>query len=376
MKIVHLYKDYFPPVFGGIEQTVSRLARGQAAAGHEVAVLCSAHGGRRGLEETIDGVQVIRCAEWGRVASAPICPGMPARLARLTADILHLQYPSPPGEVSYLLTHTRTPMVISYQADITRQAAILPLYRPVIEAVLDRARLVMAASPQYIEHSEFLRTRREKCRVVPLGIELDPFESLAPFAGEAAKLRESCGGGPIVLFVGRFRHYKGLRVLLRAMRDVPATLLLVGGGGEEPELRALHRELGLGDRVRFAGTLDERELLVHLAAADVFVLPSISPAEAFGLAMIEAMASGVPVVSTELGTGTSFVNQNGDTGLVVPPSDPVALADAIRTLIADPERRRKMGEAGRLRARTLFSTQKMVSNVLSVYEEALAGTSR
>lgn len=372
MKIVHLYKDYYPPVFGGIEQTVSRLARGQAAAGHNATVLCSAHGGRRDVEETIEGVRVIRCAEWARLASAPVCPGMPGRLARLKADILHLQYPSPPGEVSYLISGRHVPMVVSYQADITRQVAVLPIYRPVIDAVLDRARLIMAASPQYIEHSEFLRSRRGKCRVVPLGIELEPFEQLESFAAEAARLRAAYGGGPLVLFVGRFRYYKGLRVLLRAMVNVPATLVLVGGGGEEAELRVLHRELELGDRVRFAGSLDDRGLRAHLAAADVSVLPSINAAEAFGLAMIEAMAAGIPVVSTELGTGTSFVNQHGETGLVVPPSDPTALAAALRMLVADPALRRTMGEAGRRRARALFSTGRMVASVFKVYEEALA----
>jgi glycosyltransferase involved in cell wall biosynthesis len=377
VKIVHLYKDYFPPVYGGIEVTVSRLARGAVRAGHEVTVLCSGHGARRDVIETVDGVRVIRCAEWARVASTPICPGMPGHLARLEADLLHLQFPSPPGEVSYLLTHSRTPMVMSYQADITSQTAILPFYRPVLDAVLDRAQLLMASSPQYIEYSEFLRRRRDKCRVVPLGIELEPFENLEEFTGAAEGLRARYGGGPIVLFVGRFRYYKGLRVLLRAMQDVPgATLVLVGGGGEQEELEALHRELGLGDRVRFAGSLDDAGLRAHLRAADIFVLPSIHAAEAFGLAMIEAMAAGLPAISTELGTGTSFVNLEGVTGLVVPPGDPIALAGALRALIADPALRRTLGEAGRRRARELFSTERMVANVLQIYDEVLAATRR
>lgn len=372
MKVVHLYKDYYPPVFGGIEQTVSRLARGAVRAGHEVTVLCSAHGARRDLDEVVDGVRVIRCAEWARVASTPICPGMPGRLARLEADVLHLQFPSPPGEVSCLLTHQRTPMVVSYQADITRQAAVLPLYRPVIHAVLGRARVIMAASPQYIEHSAFLRHHRVRCRVVPLGIELEPFANLAGFDAEAAVLRARYGGGPLVIFVGRFRYYKGLRVLLRAMSAVRGTLVLVGGGGEESELRRLHVELGLGNRVHFAGSLDDTGLLAHYRAADVAVLPSILAAEAFGLVLIEAMASGLPVVSTELGTGTSFVNRHGETGLVVPPGDPAALAEALNLLLADPELRQRMGLAGIRRAREVFSADRMVATVLDVYREAVA----
>ena len=375
MRIVHLYKDYYPPVFGGIEQTVSRLALGAARAGHEVTVLCSAHGARRDRDEILDGVRVIRCAEWARAASTPICPGMPGRLARLEADVLHLQFPSPPGEVSCLLAHRRTPMVVSYQADITRQAAVLPFYRPVIHAVLQRARVIMAASPQYIEHSAFLRRYRSKCRVVPLGIELEPYADLARYNTEAAVLRARYGSGPLVIFAGRFRYYKGLRVLLNAMTHVRGTLVLVGGGGEESELRRLHTELGLGNRVYFAGSLDNAGLLAHYRAADVAVLPSILAAEAFGLVLIEAMASGLPVVSTELGTGTSFVNQHGETGLVVLPGDAGALAEALNHLLGNPELRQRMGQAGIRRVRDVFSADRMVATVLDVYRETIASDS-
>lgn len=373
MKIIHLYKDYYPPVFGGIELTVSRLAQGAARAGHEVTVLCSAHGARRDRDEVVDGVRVIRCAEWFRTASTPICPTMPGWLRRLEADVLHLQFPSPPGEVSCLLARRRAPIVVSYQADVTRQTAILRFYRPFIHAVLGRASTIMAASPQYIEHSAFLRRYRSKCRVVPLGIDLGPYAGLARYDAEAAALRSAYGGGPLVLFVGRFRYYKGLRVLLEAMTRVQGTLVLVGGGGEEPELRRLHARLGLGDRVRFAGSLDEAGLLAHYRAADVAVLPSILAAEAFGLVLIEAMASGLPVVSTELGTGTSFVNQHETTGLVVPPGDAGALAAALNRLLADPGLRQRMGEAGRRRAHEMFSAERMVADVLDVYHEVTGG---
>jgi rhamnosyl/mannosyltransferase len=252
---------------------------------------------------------------------------------------------------------------MSYQADITAQKALLPFYRPFLEAVLDRMRVLMASSPQYIEHSQFLRRRREKCRVIPLGIDLEPFEQLERYADDAARLRQQLGGEPLILFVGRFRY-------------VPARLVLVGGGGEERALRALHLELGLGDRVRFAGSLDQAGLLTHLRAADVFVLPSIFAAEAFGLAMIEAMAAGLPVVCTELGTGTSFVNLHEETGLVVPSGDARALAAALNLLIADPGLRRRMGDAGRRRAQAMFSTDSMVEHVLRIYEEVTSGSGR
>jgi rhamnosyl/mannosyltransferase len=341
-----------------------------------VTVLCSAHGARHDRDEFVDGVRVVRCAEWGRVASTPICPGMPGWLARLGADVLHLQFPSPPGEVSFLLAHRHTPMVVSYQADITRQAAVLPLYRPVIHAVLGRARVIMAASPQYIEHSAFLRRYRAKCRVVPLGIDLEPFADLARHDAAASALRARYGGGPLVLFVGRFRYYKGLRVLLRAMSQVRGSLVLVGGGEEEGELRRLRTRLRLEGRVHLAGSLDDAGLLAHYRAADVAVLPSIFAAESFGLVLIEAMASGLPLVSTELGTGTSFVNRHDETGLIVPPGDAAALAAALNRLIDKPALRRRMGEAGVRRAHEVFSADRMVAAVLDIYRDVVARSPR
>jgi len=370
MKVVHIYKDYYPPVFGGIETTLSRMARGAAASGIEVTVLCSANRQRRTTEEVLDGVRIIRCCEWMRIASTPLCPSMPARLARLDADLYHLHFPYPPGDLSWLLKQRDRPLVVTYHSDIIRQVVLRALVAPITHAVLSRARFIMPTSPQYIEHSRVLRRHRERCRVLPHGIDQGRFEAIERLSPAAERLRERyCT--PLVLFVGRFRYYKGLQVLLEAMRQVRGCLVLIGGGCEERKLRALHSRLGLGERVQFADSVDDEALLAHYHAADVFVLPSISAAEAFGLSMIEAMSSGTPVICTELGTGTSFVNQHGQTGLVVPPKDPVALAEAINRLLGDPAERRRLGEAGRLRARSVFSTERMVRDLLGIYAEAV-----
>jgi glycosyltransferase involved in cell wall biosynthesis len=371
MRIVHVYKDYFPPVRGGIEQTIERMARAQVAAGHAVTVLCSAHGGRRTVDEVVDGVRVVRVAEWGRALSAPFCPAMPWHLARLEADLYHLHFPNPTGEVSFLLARPHGALVVSYYSDVVRQAAALPLYGPVIDALLRRADLVLATSAPHVESSAFLRRHRDKCRVVTLGIDLAPFEGLEAHRAAGAALRARYGT-PLVLFVGRLRYYKGLDVLLEAMTRVKGTLVIVGEGPEGHALRDQHRRLGLGAKVVFAGDVDESGLLDHLAAADVGVLPSTLPSEVFGLAMVEMMACGLPVVCTELGTGTSFVNQDGETGLVVPPDNPSALAAALDRLLADPTLRQRMGEAARRRVREHFSTAAMMLGIEAAYTEALA----
>ncbi len=376
MKIVHVYKDYHPPVRGGIEQTIERMARWQAAAGHEVTVLVSASGERRDSVEVIAGVRVVRVAEWARALSSPICPGFPAALAREHADLWHLHSPNPLGEVSFQSVSPAGALLFTYYCDLSRQKSLLPIYGPLVRSLFRRADVLHAISPQALERPDSLVAPfRERFRVVPLGIDSTSFLQLDRTRPGAMVLRARFGD-PFLLFVGRLRHYKGLHVLLAAMADVAAPLVIVGDGPMRDSLRAQARRLGLGDRVHFTGSVSDEELKDYLAGASVGLLPSDSPAEAFGLAMVEYMAAGLPVVCTELGTGTSFVNQNGETGLVVKAGDPRALAAGIQEVLADPATRERMGRAGRARVRERFTTEAMMRGMDELYATALAAPAR
>jgi glycosyltransferase involved in cell wall biosynthesis len=371
MRIVHVYKDYHPPVLGGIEQTIERMARWQVRAGHDVTVVVSASGERRSRTEVVEGVRVVRVGEWGRALSSPICPGFPAAIARERGDLWHLHSPNPLGEASFWLVRPAGAVVFTYYCDLSRQRALLPVYGPLVHALFDRADVLHAISPQAVARRDSLVARdRDRFRVVPLGIDADALLALDRDRPGARALRER-HGDPFLLFVGRLRHYKGLHVLLDAMPRVSARLVIVGEGPRGPALREQASRLGLGDRVRFAGSLDDDALQDHLAAAGVGVLPSSTETEAFGLAMVEYMAAGLPVVSTELGTGTSYVNQDGATGLIVPANDPAALAAGIDRLLADPALRLRMGGAGRARVRENFTTEAMMRGMDLLYTEAL-----
>lgn len=371
MRIVHVYKDYHPPVRGGIEQTVERIAREQVRAGHDVTVLVSASGGRRTVRETLEGVRVVRVAEWARALSSPICPSFPAELARLQADLWHLHFPNPMGEMSWRMVSPPGALLVTYYADIVRQRALLPVYGPLLHGLLRRADRIQLISPAALTRTESLVVQhRDKCRVVPLGVDVEPLLELDRDSAAARDLRAR-HGDPFVLFVGRLRAYKGLDVLLDAMPQVPARLVIVGDGPMGESLRAQAARLGLGEKVVFAGSVSDSQLHDHLAAAGIGVLPSSQPSEAYGLAMVEYLAAGMPAVCTELGTGTTFVSPPGVTGLAVPPSDPVALARALTELVNDPARRATYGDAGRQRARELFTTQAMMRGLEALYHETI-----
>ena len=374
MKILHLYKDY-TPVLGGIENHIRVLAEGQARRGHDVTVL-AANRSWRGSIEMVGGVRVALVPRLGTIASTPICPSLPRWLSRLEADITHLHFPHPPGEVAHLLVGRAAGMVLTYHADIVRQRHLLRLYEPLLRRVLGRANRILVTSPAYIESSRYLQGVRGQCVVVPIGIDIGRFEDRSGEPRTSLRARWSLPPDcPVAVFVGRFRYYKGLDYLLRALPLVPDLhLLLVGGGPLWDSTRALAAALGVADRVVFTGDVDDSDLPACYASGDLFVLPSHTRAEAFGTSIVEAMAAGLPVISTEIQTGTSWVNQDGLTGLVIPPCDPEALAAAMSALVADPARREAMGVAGRARARQLFAASTMVEAVEGVYSEVLAAS--
>lgn len=365
MKIVHIYKDYYP-VLGGIENHVRALAEAQARAGHDVTALVTNPGGLA-PSEVQNNVQVVRAHRLATVASTPLSVDIFLKLRALSPDIGHLHFPYPIGELAQMSIAGNRPYVITYHSDVVRQRLLLRFYRPLLLRVLRNSQRIIATSDPYITSSPYLNQVREKCTVVPLSVEAKYFEMWSPLLPSAGKVT--------LLFVGRHRYYKGLDDLLRALQTVDARLLVVGDGPMRPTWTQLAADLGLGDRVQFLGTVDDADLPALYASADVFVLPANSRAEAFGKVLLEAMAAGLPCVTTELGTGTSFVVQDGVTGFVVEPSKPEALAKAITILVEDAGLRRQMGAEGRERAQSCFTTAQMVAAVEQVYDGVLGRSS-
>jgi len=367
VKILHIYKDYFP-VLGGIENHIKVLAEAQAGVGHEVtALVCDPS--CRTCTETLNGVRVIKAGRLATVASMPLSLSQPAVLRKLRPDVAHVHSPYPLGEAANWLLGRARVTVITHHSDVVRQQGWLRLYGPCLRRVLRAADRVIATSPRYIETSPWLWPVRGKCVVVPLGVDHVRF---APPARPVTGHGRMTDVRPLILFAGRLRYYKGLDTLLHALAFVPGVqLTVVGDGPMRGELERLTDVLDLRGRVTFTGEVSDEDLPGHYRAADVFVLPANARAEAFGTVLLEAMASGLPCVTTEVGSGTSWVVQDGVTGLVVPPRDPQALTGAIRALLDNPQLRGAMGLAARARVEEEFTTERMVARVQAVYEEAL-----
>lgn len=364
MKILHAYKDFDPPIHGGMERHIALMCRYQRQWAEVEALTCSRSWRTRRIQR--DGTWVTEVGEWGRIQSAPASPLYPWYLRSLPADVRVIHMPNPTAEIGCLLARPSGRIVVRYHSDVVRQAVAMKLYRSVMMRFLRMADLVIPTSQRYLDTSPILREMRDKCRVVPLGIEAEAFSTAD--ADRVATLRNTYGGD-FVLFAGRHRYYKGLSYLVEAAKSINARVVIAGEGPETPALKAQSDSMGLD--VAFPGRLSQEDLVAHLHACAVFAFPSVERSEAFGIAMLEAHAAGKPVVATTLGTGVEFVNEHDKTGYNVTPRDAPALAEAINALLRDAPRRTTMGAYAQQRIRTHFTAERVARVEMDLYQEGL-----
>ncbi len=366
-RVLHVYKDFWPPIMGGAEKTINLMCH--AVEGEYEPIVLVSNRAARDEESIEDGIRVFKASTYGRYLSAPLTPGLHQWIRKLSPDILHVHLPNPTAEIAVLLSRVTIPVVVTWHSDVVRQAWAMTAFRPIHHRFLNRVSKIMPTSPQYMESSVELRPFLHKCAVLPLAIRISDYELDAEEIVEVRQLQEK-KTRPIVSFVGRLRYYKGLHYLLQAATKLDADFWIVGRGPEEERLKALVTELGITDKVTFLGDLTDRELKVRLHASDIYCLPSHLRAEAFGLNQIEAMACGLPVVSTNVG-GVAFVNQDGESGIVVPPGDADALAEAINRLLRDDALRERLSQGARQRARNCFDIPQLRQGLLSIYREVI-----
>ncbi len=380
LRITQVVHDFYP-VVGGIETYAFNIAKGLVDAGHIVKVYTARMPGLP-EREVWQGIHVHRFHAIARPFSYPFMLGLAPAITRHRCDILHAHINSP-MTVDFTAFAARlmgVPLVITYHADaiihdIATKAKkfrrwlsqVYWLSRHIAAGIAER---LIVTSPIYLESSEFLQRYRHKTSIVPAVV--DPF-FLSPL-DETAAAKEKLGYAAddlLILFVGRLVPYKGLRVLFRALRSIRkripnARLAIVGAGPERIPLEQLSRKFGLTETIRFHSVLSRKELRTAYSACDLFVLPSRSRSEAFGIVLLEAMARAKPVVATHVG-GIPYVINDKETGILVPPYDPKPLTDAICLLLNDAQLREKMGKAGRERVLQNFTRDPVTRQLEKVY---------
>jgi len=374
MRILELGK-FYPPHHGGIETLLRSLCEGFARRAAEVDCVV-ANERARTEHQLLHGARIHRLASFGTLFSTSLCPAYPGATRKYRADIWHAHFPNPLADLACVRGPRDVPLVLSYHSDVVRQASLMRAYQPLLLRLLRRADRIVVATPKHIEHSAWLPAFRQKCEVIPYGINQERLDASPDVLRRAEEYRAQAGGLPILLNVGRLVGYKGQRYLIEAARGLKAAVWIVGTGPLKQELQGLAAKLGMAERVRFWGSVAEEQLPAMLHACEIFAFPSVTPNEAFGLAQVEAMACRKPVVSCSLASGVPFVNQDGITGLVVPPSEVGALAGAIRRMLDDASLRHRLGEAAQRRAREEFSEPVMVQRYWECLERVQSAARR
>ncbi len=359
--VVHVYKDY-PPVRGGVESHVDVLTRLLVERGVSAEVLCSRRPETVRSEERF-GVHVRRCASPLALASTPLPAGLPAALWRSRAKLIHAHYPWPPGELASWLARRGRPLVVTVHCEIVRYRTFARLLAPLYRQIFSAAQRILVSSVA-MAGSEVLVGHGDRVRVVPFGVDLNRF---CPSHSAEDPLPEVAH--PRIIYVGRLRYYKGLTVLAAALARLPqARLVVVGDGPERPAFETALREHHCRERAHLLGEVEEDRLLQLLQTADAAVLPSTSGAEAFGLAIAEAQACGLPAVTTDVGTGTAQTVADGVSGRVIPPNSAAALAEAL-TWCLDPSHASARRAAARAHAEAALCARRMTNSVHQIYCE-------
>lgn len=378
MRIVQVAPYYFPHL-GGVESYMRSLCRELVRLGHEVMIYTAQHDPRVRLAGRVEGIPVRRFRPVAMPMATPITPALAHRLAGERWDIIHAHTP-PPLTSYYAAKAARrsgTPFVLTYHCD-----PILPSLAGRFAAWVYRwtlGRYTLAAADKVIATTEtYAATSRTlwpyDTVVIPNGVDIGRFRP--GLDGSAVRRRHSIAPGErVVLFVGRLTHHKGVDYLIRAAGHFPhgCRLLIAGDGPLRPSLAELaHRAKG---RVLFAGAVSEEALPSYYAACDVLVLPSVSRLEAFGIVLLEAMASGKPVIATDM-PGMREVVDDGVEGYLVRPFDSDDIAKHVRRLLAEPEAAARMGVRGREKVEEKYSWRMLAGRVVEIYQElaARAGT--
>jgi len=369
MRVLHFYKTYYPDSVGGIEQVIRQMCVGTGRLGVTNTVLSLSR--EKNLRPIMfEGHTVHRVPLDVEIASNACSLASIGALARLAreADVVHYHFPWPFMDLAHFMARVRKPTVVSYHSDIVRQKNLLRLYQPLKHRFLRSVDAIVAASPNYLASSPVLARYADKTRVITYGLDQTSYPQ--PDPAKLAWWRERVGP-KFFLFVGVLRYYKGLHVLLEAVAGTAYPVVIVGAGPEEAALRAQAARLGLKN-VIFTGAVDEDDKVALLTLAYAMAFPSHLRSEAFGVSLLEGAMYGKPMISCEIGTGTTYINIDGETGLVVPPDDVAALRAAMGTLWNDPERARAMGANAARRYREVFTSEQMATGYAALYREVLA----
>lgn len=370
-KILHISKYYYP-YYGGIEDVAQTIVR-ELKPFHTQKIICF---NDRNITETdiVEDVEVYRIATVGTFFSQPIPKGYHTALKKLIKefkpDYIHLHMPNPVVTLFLLnMDLSGSKLYIHWHADISGQKLLYSLYKDYEKKLLLRADKIIATSQIYLEHSEPLRNFLYKSVIVPNTINEQKFPDKADDADKIEQIRKLYGNKKILFFIGRHVPYKGIEYLIECEKFVDDDCVFVVAG-KGPLTKRLKTQAAHSDRIKFIGKISDEELRLYLKASYLFLFPSINRSEAFGVALAEALYSGLPAVSFDIeGSGVTWVNKNNYSGVVVKNFDKQAFARSINELLKKEDLRAELSRNAKSWVSENFLTDKAFVALHEIYRE-------
>lgn len=371
MKVVQL-TPYFYPHLGGVESHVLELSKHLQDRGHDVMVVTTQ------LEDTdkkdvVEGVPVRRVEPLTIELSTPVVPKVRNVLLNIDYDILHSHLPPPIMSFFGVRSAKKkgVPFVLTYHCDLEIPEIFGPLIVEFYQNTMgtytvSQADKIITTTSTYGATSRAVWYR--DADVIPNAVDADRFRP-RDRGGEIRRRYGIRDDEDVILYVGRIVYHKGLEYLTESIKhmDKDTNLMLVGTGDFKDSLKEIIIENQLGNQVFFAGRVPNKELPFYYNASDVFVLPSVSRLEAFGIVALEAMASEVPVVVSDI-PGVREVITPEENGLLAEPMNPGDIAEKVKRVLNDPEMAKEMGKKGRERVLNNFTWEKVAEDIEEVYE--------
>ena len=370
MRILHVGKFY--PVMGGIEKMMVDIVSGMSdCKGIYCDMLCASVNHHSFVVPIGAGSRIICTSTWFKVFATMFSPmmGVVLRKIKKDYDIIHIHHPDPRAALALWISGYKGKVILHWHSDILKQRLTLRLYAPLQQWLIGRADVIVGTSPVYLCESPFLQSERLKKVCIPIGI-----SPLLPDTGKVTEIRREYAGKKLIFSLGRLVEYKGFEYLIEAAALLPDEyLILIGGNGPlKQKLEELIEARQLHSKVKLLGRVSDENLSGYFGACDLYVMSSIWKTEAFGIVQIEAMSCGKPVVATKIkGSGVSWVNKDGVSGINVEPESAMEIADAIVRILSDEERYKVFSHAAKERYETLFRKERMIEKCVDLYKNVV-----
>ena len=368
MKVLYVYKTSMPASYGGVESFIDTLCKAGTKLGVKNTVL-TLHPKPQKQPIQMDGYSVHQAKQNLFLASTGFSVSAFSKFKRLSndADIIHYHFPNPFADMLHLACRLQKPSLVTYHSDIIKQKHLLHIYRPLKQRFLNSVDHIVSTSPNYFVTSKILQQYADKVSVIPIGIDPKAYKTVD---SERLNYWQSRFSKPFFLFVGAMRYYKGLHIALEAIAGTEIQIVIAGINGIEKDLKAQAAALQLKN-VDFLGFVNDEDKIALLHLCHGFIFPSHLRSEAFGISLLEAAMVGKPMISCEIGSGTTFVNSANETGLVINPGSPSELREAMQFLLDNPKVAANMGKNAKKRSSKLFTADQQAESYYDLYRQLL-----